>query len=225
MSRVLVIGGSDQGRQAIDVLKCEGHHEVVGVLDRALAVGSEVCGHPVVGRDDELAAAAGLMRADAYLVAIGDNFVRGRVTEAAQAACPDLALVRAVHPAAVVSPTATIGPGAIVMASAVVSNGCVVGAGVLMGTKASIDHDSELGDFASLAPNVTTGGQVKVGAYSALLLSVSVIHGVVIGSHAVVGAGAVVLADVPDCVVAFGTPAAVSRPRTEGEPYLSRRAH
>lgn len=224
MSRVLVIGGSDQGRQAIDVLECAGEHEVVGVLDRARAIGTEVSGHPVVGRDDELAAAAGLMRADAYIVAIGDNFTRGQVTEAAHAACPDLALVSAVHPAAVVSPTAVVGAGAIVMASAVVSNGCVVGEGALLGTKASLDHDCEVGAYVSLAPNVTTGGQVCVGAYTALLLSANVIHGITIGVHAVVGAGALVLDDLDACVVAYGIPAKVARTRTEGEPYLSRTA-
>ena len=222
MSRVLVIGGSDQGRQALDVLQCAGQHEVVGVLDRGLPIGSEVNGHPVVGRDDELAAAAGLMRADAYLVAIGDNFTRGRITGAARAACPDLALVSAVHPASVVSSSALVGAGAIVMASAVVSNGCVVGDGVLLGTKASLDHDCEVGAYASLAPNVTTGGKVRVGAYTALLLSASVIHGVAIGAHAVVGAGALVLDDLDDLVVAYGIPARVARTRDEGEAYLSR---
>ena len=110
------------------------------------------------------------------------------------------------------------------MASAVVSNGCVLGTGVLMGTKASLDHDCTVDDYVSLAPNATTGGRVSVGSYSALLLSVSVIHGIAIGTHTVVGGAALVIDDLPDRVVAYGVPARVVRPRGEGEPYLTRRA-
>ena len=51
--RVLVIGGSDQGRQAIDVLDAGGDHEVVGVLDDHLAVGTELGGAPVLGCADD----------------------------------------------------------------------------------------------------------------------------------------------------------------------------
>ena len=50
------------------------------------------------------------------------------------------------------------------------------------------------------------------------------IHQVAIGAHTVVGAGALVLGDVPDHVVAYGVPATVIRSRDEGEPYLERRA-
>lgn len=224
MSRVLVIGGSEQGRQAIDVVASAGTHEVVGVLDRSLLVGTDVSGHPVVGRDDDLAGAAALVSADAFIVAIGDNHTRGRVIDASCAACPDLTLVSAVHPAAVISQSAVVGAGGIVMAGAVVSNGCVVGDGVILGTKASLDHDCEVGAYASLAPNVTTGGRVRIGAYSALLLSANVIHGVSVGDHTVVGAGALVLDDLGAQVVAYGVPARVARSRDRGEPYLSRTA-
>lgn len=220
--RVLVIGGSDQGRQAIDVLEAGGTHEVVGVLDRALPIGAEVGGHRVLGRDDELGTAAEATDAEGYVVAIGDNFTRGRVIQWARDAYPQLALVSAIHPTAVMSTKATVGAGAIVMASAVLSNGCVVGEGVLMGTKASLDHDCSVGAFASLGPGATTGGNVHIGGSTAVLLGANVIHAVTIGAHTVIGAGALVLDDLPDHVVAYGTPAKVARTRTEGEPYLNR---
>jgi acetyltransferase-like isoleucine patch superfamily enzyme len=91
---------------------------------------------------------------------------------------------------------------------------------VLLGTKASIDHDGVMGDYASLAPGVTTGGGVTIGTMSAVLLGANVIHGITIGEHTVVGAGALVLRDVPDRVVAYGVPAKVVAPRTESAPYL-----
>jgi sugar O-acyltransferase (sialic acid O-acetyltransferase NeuD family) len=218
--RILVIGGSQQGRQAIDVIEERGTEEVVGVLDRALPAGSEVAGHPVLGRDDELRAGVDSSGADGFLVAVGDNFSRGRILKRAMASCPGLEPVSAVHPAAVIARRASIGPGAIIMAGAIVGNDCVLGTSVLLGTKASIDHDNELGDFVSLAPNATMGGVVRVRDYTAVGLGANVIHGVTIGAHSVIGAGAVVLSDVPDHVVAFGVPARVQRRRQEGEDYL-----
>ena len=36
MSRVVVVGGSDQGRQTIDILEAAGEHVVAGVVDPGL---------------------------------------------------------------------------------------------------------------------------------------------------------------------------------------------
>jgi sugar O-acyltransferase (sialic acid O-acetyltransferase NeuD family) len=218
--RIIVIGGSDQGRQAIDVLLEARAGEVVGVLARDLPAGSEVSGCRVLGTDDELPAAVASNAANAFLVAVGDNFTRGRLFERASATCPDLRPISAVHPRAWISHTATVGSGAIVMAGAVVSNGCTVGNGALLGTNASIDHDNQFADFVSLGPGATTGGSVYVGEYTAVGLGADVVHARRIGEHSVIGAGALVLTDLPARVVAYGFPARVVRARKEGEPYL-----
>lgn len=218
MSRIVVVGGSDQGRQTIDVLEAAGVHSVVGVVDPGLGPGAVVAGHPVV----EAAALDGL-GVEGFVVAVGDNWTRAAAAARIRAEHPGLALVSAVHPAAVIARDAVVAPGATLMAGAVVSNGCTVGEGVLMGTHSSVDHDNTLDAYVSLAPGATTGGNVRIGAFTAVGLGANVIHGVTVGAHTVVGAGAVVLGDLPDHVVAYGVPAAVARAREEGEPYLSRR--
>jgi sugar O-acyltransferase (sialic acid O-acetyltransferase NeuD family) len=217
---VVVIGGSDQGRQVIDAIEARADHIVVGVLDRAFAVGTDVVGYPVLGRDDELAACAGRVGAEGYVVAIGDNTARAAVLDHADHADHDLTLITVAHPAAVVARDATIGAGSILLAGSVVSNGCDLGRGVLLGTRASVDHDTTVGDHASVGPGATTGGHVRIGPRTAVGLGASVVHGVTIGAAAVIGAGAVVLGDVPDLVVAYGVPARVARSRRPGEPYL-----
>jgi acetyltransferase-like isoleucine patch superfamily enzyme len=49
-----------------------------------------------------------------------------------------------------------------------------------------------------------------------------VIHGVTIGADTVIGAGALVLHDLAERVVAYGVPARVARTREIDEPYLAR---
>jgi len=220
VNRVIVIGGSDQGRQVIDAITARGDDTVVAILDRAMPRGSAVAGVPVIGTDDDLQAGALEVAADGYVVAIGDNFTRGAILERALTACPHLVAVTVMHPAAVVARDAVVGAGSILLAGAVVSNGCVVGRGVLLGTNSSIDHDCTVADHASMGPGVATGGSVHVGRATAIGVGASVVHGVTIGAHTVIGAGAAVVADIPDCVIAYGVPAKVATARTPGDPYL-----
>ena len=220
MSRVIVIGGSEQGRQVIDAVLARGFHTVVGVLDRNLPRRELVMGVPVLGHDDELAACAIDVSADEFVVAIGDNATRGAVLERAADACPKLEPATIVHPSAVIGHDATVGSGAILLAGCVVGNGTHVGRGALLGIRSSIDHDGVLGDHASLGPGATTGGSVRIGPTTAIGLGANVIHGITIGADTVVGAGALVLEDLPDRVVAYGVPARVARSRQPGERYL-----
>jgi sugar O-acyltransferase (sialic acid O-acetyltransferase NeuD family) len=220
VSRVIVVGGSDQGRQVIDAIVARGFHTAVGVLDRALSRGQLVAGVPVLGSDETLAEAAHEMDADHFVVAIGDNATRGAVLERLATEHPGIEPATIVHPSSVVGQEATVGPGSILLAGSVVGNGTQVGRGVLLGIRSSIDHDGVLGDHASLGPGATTGGTVRIGRATAIGLGANVIHGVTIGEDTVVGAGAVVVDDLPSAVVAYGVPARVARSRQPGEPYL-----
>ena len=105
-------------------------------------------------------------------------------------------------------------PGAIISANAEIGEFCIVN------TKASLDHDGIMGAFSSLAPAVTVGGEVVINAFAAVLLGANIIHSISIGEHSVIGAGSLVLRDVPDRVVAYGLPARIIRTRQPGEPYL-----
>jgi sugar O-acyltransferase (sialic acid O-acetyltransferase NeuD family) len=220
MSRILVVGGADQGRQVIDAVSTRAVHEVVGVLDGNLAVGVTVAGVPVVGSTADLPACAHAVQAAGYVVAIGDNAVRGALLEQVATLAPMLECVSVLHANAVVARDAVVGAGSILLAGSVVGNGSVLGRGVLLGIASSVDHDCELADYVSLAPGAHTGGTVRIGRATSLGVGASVIHQVAIGAGTVVGAGAVVLEDLPDLVVAFGVPARAARARAPDERYL-----
>jgi sugar O-acyltransferase (sialic acid O-acetyltransferase NeuD family) len=218
--RVIVVGRSDQGRQAIDIIEEVGGAKIVGVLDRDTTDGL-VAGYPVLGSDEDLATASESTGATAFVVAIGANATRHRLLMREMVRSPHLEPLRVVHPSAVVARDAVVGPGSILMAGTIVSNGCRLGTGALLCTRSSLDHDSVLGDCASLAPGVSTGGRVRIGECTAVGLGANVIHGVTIGSNTVIGSASLVLEDVPDRVVAYGTPARIRRSRQPDDPYLT----
>ncbi|MEY4111477.1 MAG: hypothetical protein RLZZ46_1833, partial [Bacteroidota bacterium] len=87
-------------------------------------------------------------------------------------------------------------------------------------TGACIDHDSHIAAFSSLAPGVKTGGKVFVGEFSAVSIGATLLHGVSVGKHTVIGAASLVLKNCGDNLIMYGVPAREIRKRESGEKYL-----
>lgn len=220
MDNIILIGGSGQARVVADIVEREGRFRIAGLLDDGPPPGSEAFGYPVLGPIGDAARIVSSLSIDGGLVAVGDNALRGRLAETVRTILPGLRFVTAVHPAAVVGRGATIGEGTVIMAGAVVNPGCSVGRFCIINTASSLDHDSRMDDFSSLAPGAVTGGNVRLGAYAAVCIGAVLKHGVAIGEHSVIGAGAVVLADIGPHKTAYGVPARVVRERAPGDRYL-----
>lgn len=220
VQRLMVLGGSGHARCVIDAAQAGTTHELVAVADDGLKPGTGVLGVSVVGGIDAVAEWWRDDRIDGVVVGIGDNHTRLRVAERLQAEMPQLVFLAVVHPSASVAQSAQIGPGAVVLAGASVGPQAVIGAHALLGAQANLDHDANLGDGASLGPGALTGGTVTIGRASAVAMGAMVRHGLTVGEHSVLGAGAVLTRDLPDRVVAWGSPARVERTREPGEPYL-----
>jgi sugar O-acyltransferase (sialic acid O-acetyltransferase NeuD family) len=220
MEKIVIIGASGHAKVVIDIVEQAGRFEIVGLVDRDSPIGSQVCGYPVLSREQQLPALARDFDLRGLLIAIGDNFVRSQVADRVGGACPGLSLVSAVHPRATLARDVTIGDGTVIMAGAVVNPGCRIGLGCILNTNSSLDHDCRMDDFSSLAPRVAIGGNCRVGSHSAIGIGATMIHGVSVGEHVVVGAGSTVLHNVERHQVVYGTPARVVRPRTPGDRYL-----
>ncbi len=216
----MIVGSSGHARVIVDIIERSGSHEILGLIDDTKAVGTIEIGYPILGGLADLPKIAPEQSPRGFLIAIGDNWSRGAVAAQVQQLMPSLPAISAVHPGAHIARSACIGAGTVVMAGAVVNSGARIGGHCIINTRSSVDHDSELGDFASLAPGATLAGNVRVGAYSAICMHACVAEKVSVGAHTVVGAGSVVLDDLPDEMLAYGTPARVVRPRNKTDRYL-----
>lgn len=111
----------------------------------------------------------------------------------------------------IISKSSEAGPGFLMDHFSSVSTFSKIGFGVTIKRSSTLGHHCELGDFVSLNPGVTISGNVNIGEGSEIGTGVSVVNNVSIGRHCLIGAGSVVTRDIPDGVIAYGSPCRVVR--------------
>jgi UDP-perosamine 4-acetyltransferase len=198
---IIVCGGGGHAKVCIELFRSMGR-----TVAYCLAVdGPDTClGVPVLRGDAHLQQ----LREEGYeeaFIALGSNAVRRKLGRMAQGM--GYRLANAISPAAIVSPSARLGAGVAIMAGAVINAECVIEDLSIINTGACIDHDCHIGQAVHIAPQCGLAGNVQVGAASFLGIGCKVIPGVVIGEQVTVGAGGVVIADLPSGSRAVGVPA------------------
>jgi sugar O-acyltransferase (sialic acid O-acetyltransferase NeuD family) len=220
MDNIVIVGSSGHAKVIIDIVQQAGKFRIVGLLDRFRDVGEKTLGYPVLGKEEDLPELIKAHALTGVIIAIGDNFVRAKVASRIKEISPDLSFPAAVHPTASIAMEVSIGEGTVVMAGVSINPCCSVGQFCILNTHASLDHDSMLEDFASLAPGATTGGTCRIGPYSAIGIGAVLLTAIHVGEHSVIGAGSLVTKSVEPFVVAYGTPARKIRSRQPGGRYL-----
>lgn len=220
MENVVIIGASGHGSVILDCLEKEGKYNVIGFIDSYKTKHTLVNGYQVLGSEYDLPYLISRLNITGGIVAVGDNWTRKLVVDRISKITPSFNFINTIHPSAVMGKDMYLGignaflPGAIVNANSIVHDFCIVN------TNASLGHDGVMESYSSLAPSVCTGGELILGKFSALSLGVNVINGISIGSHTVIGAGALVLENIGDNQIAYGSPAKKIRDRSVGECYL-----
>lgn len=220
MKKLLLIGASGHAKVVLDVFERMGKHEIIGFIDSNKPSTEPFMGYPVLGTEAILSNPEFQQPELEFFVSIGDNWIRSLVVENIRSMIPHAVFATGIHPSAQIGKDVQIGEGTIVMAGVTINPSCKIGNFAMLNTQSSMDHDGRLEDFASLAPGVITGGNVQVGAFSAIGLGAKIIHGISIGKHSVIGAGALVNKSIPSFHVQYGVPSRFVRERKPGEKYL-----
>lgn len=202
MAGTYLFGASGHGKVVKEILNANGV-EVEAFVDDNKDV-DECAGRPVLHDATALTP---------MIVSIGVNRIRRTVVERlranAMASHQPLAFVTAIHPSAIVSPTARIGEGTVVMAGAIINADVKIGKHCIVNTGVSIDHDCVIEDFCHIAPGAHISGGTHVGEGTWIGVGTSVIQCLRIGKDCMIGAGSVVVNNIPDGVTAFGNPCRV----------------
>ena len=219
--KLIVIGASALAESVIDAVELGGKFAVIGLIDNFKPVGTECFGHPVLGAlTAEIVADLQRRGVSSALIAVGHNSVRKQLADDLLAVWPDVNFATVVHPSAILSRGIKIGCGTVILPHAVVRVNASVGNHCLINTKASLDHDSVMEDFSSLAPGSTVCGYVHIGEGAAVCAGATIINNRRIGAHTVIGAGSTVVCDIESLVVAYGNPARVIRVRKIMDGYM-----
>ena len=139
---------------------------------------------------------------DVVICAIGAPDVRRAVVEVLKSKGARMAIF--VHDRAVLGDNVIVGIGTVVCPDVLVSCDVQIGEYVHINTGCSIGHDVTIGDYVTLSSTCNLTGNVAVEDDAFLATAVSVIPGKRIGAGSLVGAGSVVLKNVPAGVTVFG---------------------
>lgn len=213
--RPLIIWGAGGHAVSVANVALSVGHEIKNFVDKNKK-GNTLLGIPIIGDLSEIEDPFKY----SYGIAVGDNSIRERIHRALLKDFKGLDFPVLVHQTATISFFSNVGEGTVVMPHAVIGPNSTVGKFCLINTRASVDHDCLVQDFASLAPAAVTGGAVSIGKRSAISIGATVKHGVQIGDDSVLGAHSYLNKNLPSNQVAYGSPAKHVRGRKSDDPYL-----
>lgn len=200
--RLIVLGAGGHGMVVADIARAMDFNEIWFLDDRWPEI-SRVLKWPVVGKFEDLARV--MQSTDQVFAAIGDNAARLALHR--NLAIQGLRIPVLKHPSSAVSEDAQIGPGSVVMALVAISASAVVGEAAILNTGCSVDHDNFIEDGVHISPGAHLAGGVRVGSCSWIGIGSSIREGITIGPDCMIGAGSVVVRDVPPASKIAGNPA------------------
>jgi sugar O-acyltransferase (sialic acid O-acetyltransferase NeuD family) len=204
---VVIVGASGFGREVIEIFKDQNKIDkkwnILGFVDDNPTInGKTINGFPVLGNVEWL-----VHNNDAIgcVIAVGEPKVKKQIVEKLEKS--RVKFLTAIHPSVIMSEFIEIGEGTIICAGTIMTVNIKIGKHVIINLDCTIGHDVLMDDYVSLMPSVNVSGHVhlKNGVYMGT--GSSVIQDRSIGEWSTVGAGAVVVSDLPGNIVVVGVPA------------------
>lgn len=142
---------------------------------------------------------------DGFILGIGDNKIRQKVADLI--VTKKKTILNVVHPSSVISNYATVGIGNFIAANVNVNALASIGDHCILNTGCIVEHECVIENGVHIAPGAVLAGNVFVGENSFVGANSVVKQGVRIGKEVTVGAGSVVIKDIPDHETWVGNPA------------------
>lgn len=145
-----------------------------------------------------------------WLIAVGDPAERMRIAGSIENRSGKDACF--ISSRAFVSYDFSPSPGVQVLSGSCISADVSLGRGTIVNIGTTISHESKIGDFVSISPGCTLAGRVRVEDQVFIGVGATIMNGtserpMTIGARSIIGAGAVVIRDVPAGNAVVGVPA------------------
>lgn len=196
MNRLIIIGAGGHGKVIADIAVKNGYTSIFFVDDNATG---ECMSFPIIGLCSDV---ENLDDGNTdFVIGIGNNATRKMIAEKY-----DVNWVSIIHPSAQIGVNVSIENGTVVMAGAVINPCSSIGEHCIINTRAVIEHDNVVENYAHISPNAALGGTVRIGELTHIGIGATVINNIDICGNCIVGAGAVVIRNITDGGTYVGVP-------------------
>jgi acetyltransferase EpsM len=196
-TRVIIYGGGGLSKMIIEHVRVVGAHQIVGIIDDQIPVGTDIIGCKVIGNANNLAELykEGIRTAFNSVGGIGNFLTRLKVFQTLAKSgfnCPVL-----VHPTAHIDPSAILEQGVLVLAKSYISGNARIGMGSLINNSVVISHDNVLGSCTNVSPGAMLAGDVILEDFVQVGMNATINIGIRVGTRSIIGNNATIKADLP----------------------------
>ena len=203
--KIVLIGGGGHCKVVISILKKLNSFEIAGIVDN-YKTGSLINGIKIIGTDDDLKDIykSGIHYALITVGSTKDNIKRFRLFNMAREIGYKFPVI--ISPEAIVDKSVKVDEGTVIMPGSIINIDSSIGKNCIINTGAIIEHDCKIRDHCHIAPGVHISGEAIAGELSFLGIGATIIQGIKIGKNVTIGAGSVVIKDIPENVISVGNP-------------------
>lgn len=210
MKKIIIIGAGGLGREVIwlinrinEAYKQNPFWEIVGFVDDGIKKSALVDGYPILGDVNSLL----IYKETVYIAcAIANTQIRKTIIQKLSSS-PYLKFPNLVDPSVIISNTVKMGIGNVICAGSILTIHIDMQDFNIINPNCTLGHDTVLESYITIYPGSNISGNVSIGNQSELGTGMRIIQGKTIGREAVIGAGSIVIENIPSYCTAVGCPA------------------
>lgn len=208
MKDLIIVGAGGFGREVAWLVErintVANTWNLLGFVDDNTELqGAILNNYPVMGNVDLLT-----NYPDSYVVcAVGASKTREKIVHTIKEKNPNIRFATLIDPSVEMSQYVSIGEGTVICAHTIITVNISILEHVIINLDCTIGHDAVLEPFVTVYPSANISGMTRIGYGAELGTGMQIIQGKQIGTHSIIGAGAVVVKDIPANCTAVGSPA------------------
>lgn len=201
---MLIIGAGGHAKEVLDIVSEKVDKNNIHFYDDTNDAAEQLHGFFKVLHNEENVLEL-FNREESYCLGVGNPNARNYLSNKLQRLGGSLKQV--ISKTAIISKYATV--KADVMHGVFIGSNVIVGKGGLLNYGVQLHHDVRVEEFVEISPSAVILGGASIGSYTSIGANATILPKVKIGKNCIVGAGAVVIKDIPDNTMVVGVPARV----------------
>lgn len=212
--KLIVVGAGGLGREVMWQIEASplesNQYEILGFVDdNPNLQDKKINGYDVVGTLDWL---RNIDKEICVVLAIGSAEIRKKIYDSIKQNTK-LLYPNITAPGVKISSTVKCGKGCIFCLNTTATVNIRIGDFFIANPQCTIGHDCNIHSFVTLYPGVNVSGNVEIFEITEIGTGSQIIQGKSIGNNSIIGAGTVVIRDIPSNCTAVGVPARIVKQR------------